>query len=642
MRRMFNSGFVCVVVLVTAAAAPAPEKEKGVMLMNRIGPSKVGLFIANADGTGERKLLSTDTFDYGPSFSPDGRWIVFTSERDGEGTGQADIYRVHPDGKDLERLTTDSAMEDAGVLSPDGTKLVYASTKGGARTTNIWVMDLKTRKASRLTGSADNKIAETMNSYFRPSWSADGKWIAFTSDDGEKWAGAEAGAGVGHSQPLHVYIMRADGTDMRRVTNDSSVVNGSPKWSADGKTLVVYELATKDTFQARMTGTQGLANSGIISQIYRLDVASGAKTPVTTGTGLKTSPQFLPDGRIGYLVKALPRDSQEPRGVLYSDGAHGPAGVIRGPSWSPDGKLVVYFKLDIKNRPQYTSLYSWDKTRQYRYTDVFPTLCARSGKLALTDLDFPVGNPTASVSVMNPDGSERKLVFQRQDGAAMVPTWSPDCQWVAFGFGTFFGGRSARPADIRMVKWDGSETRELHAEGGLNIGFPAWSPDGKSIVYRVWGKDGEGRDQRGLRAYDVAGKTTKTLTTLWDNFPFFSPSGDRIVFTRQMPDSDFEVFSMKPDGTDQLRLTATRGADAHATWSEDGKEIWFESSRTGFKDEATLYDASPQPYAQIFLMNRDGTNVRQLTDSKWEDSMGVYLPDRRQAGGDKTALQSRE
>jgi Tol biopolymer transport system component len=92
-----------------------------------------------------------------------------------------------------------------------------------------------------------------------------------------------------------------------------------------------------------------------------------------------------------------------------------------------------------------------------------------------------------------------------------------------------------------------------------------------------------------------------------------------------MPDADFEVFTMKADGSDVKRLTTTRGADAHATWSADGREIWFESSRTGFKDEAALYDTSPQPYAQVFLMNRDGTHVRQLTDSKWEDSMGVYL-----------------
>ncbi len=162
---------------------------KDIMLMNRIGPSKMELYVANADGSDEHRLLpDSQGLDYDPSFSSDGKWIVFTSERDPEGTGQADIWRVHPDGSGLERLTTETSMEDAGVLSPDGTKLAFVSTQGGARTTNIWVMDLKTRRARNLTGDGRSEPAPTMNSNFRPAWSPDGKWIAFTSDRGEKWA----------------------------------------------------------------------------------------------------------------------------------------------------------------------------------------------------------------------------------------------------------------------------------------------------------------------------------------------------------------------------------------------------------------------------------------------------------------------
>ncbi|MEO6340568.1 MAG: hypothetical protein ABIO39_11050 [Caulobacteraceae bacterium] len=622
MRRGWRMGAALGVGLLGAFASPALAK--GVMLMNRIGPSKMELYVANADGSNERRLMPASTgLDYDATFSPDGKWIVFTSERDAEGQGQADIWRIRPDGSGLERLTTDPAMEDAGVLSPDGTKLAYVSTKGGARTTNIWVLDLKTKRARNLTSDGKTEPSLTMNSFFRPAWSPDGQWIAFTSDRAEKWAGAEMGAGVGHSQPLSVYVIKADGTGMRRVTQTTPAAStGSPRWSADGRKLIAYEVSTKDTMNARMGGFTGNA-VGTPSQIVEVDVATGAKTAVTSGPGLKTSPAYLPGGRIGYLIKGTPKDGPEV-GIVYSTGEKGPKGFVRNPSWSPDGKQVVYYKFDIKNRAQYTRLYSWDKTREYRYTDVFPILCTKSGKLALTDLDFPTGNPTASVSVMNPDGSDRKKVFQRPDGAALMPTWSPDCQWIAFGVGTFFGGRSFRPANVQMVKWDGSETKEL-TQGQLNLGFPAWSPDGKTIVFRAWGKE-DGKDVRGLRAVNLADNKITTLTTIWDNFPFFSPSGDRIVFTRQLPTTDFEVFSMKPDGTDVVRLTSTSGADAHATWSADGKEIWFESSRSGFKDEAPLFDTSPQPYAQIYLMNRDGTNVRQMTDSKWEDSMGVYLP----------------
>jgi Tol biopolymer transport system component len=609
---------------VAAVAMAGPVAAREVMLMNRIGPSKMSLYVANADGSGERRLLpDSNGLDYDAAFTPDGQWIVFTSERDAEGTGQADIYRVRPDGTGLERLTRDTSMEDAAAVSPDGRYLAYVSTKGGARTANIWVMDLKTKKARNLTGDGKKAPPVTMNGYFRPSWSPDGKWIAFSSDRGERWIGAETGAGAGHSHPTSLYVIRADGTGMRRLTSTTpDTAFGTPKWSPDGRKLVAYEIPTRETFGARMHGF-GIAALGATSQIVEIDVETGERKVLTEGPGLKVNPEYLPGGRLGYLVKTSGREGTPEKGVTYSDGTMGPKGDVRTPSWSPDGKLVVYSRFDTKNRDHWTRLYSWDKSREYRYTDVFPTVCPKTQRIAQTDLDFPFGNPTASLTVMNVDGTDRKKIFQRQDAASLMPTWSPDCEWIAVGVGAFFGGRGFAPANVFLVKADGSESRQL-THSTVNAGFPAWHPDGRTMIYRVWGREDE-PEKRGLRAMDLTTNTHTVLTTEWDNFPFISPQGDRVVFTRRMPDFDFEVFTMKPDGTDVKRVTDTSGADAHATWSADGKQIWFSSSRSGFKDEAAMFDISPQPYAQVFLMNRDGTNVRQVTDSKWEDSMGTYV-----------------
>jgi len=611
-------------LMIPGVLAAAYAQAAGIMLMNRIGPSKMGLYVSNADGSNEQPLLrDAPGLNYDGRFSADGKWVVFTSERDPQGVGQADVYRVHPDGTGLERLTNDTAMEDAGALSPDGTQLAYVSTLGGARVANIWVMDVRSKRARRLTGHSTSTPPATMAGNFRPSWSPDGRWIAFSSDQGETWAGVDAGAGIGHTQPLSIYIVHPDGSGLRRVTSvDPTLTIGSPSWSVDGKSLLVYEGKTADTMFGRMGGFSG-NRIPMVTQIFEIAVQSGEQRQVTNVPGLKTSPQYLPDGRVGYLIKGALKDGPE-LGIAYSDGSRGVAGDIRSPSWSPDGKRVVYYRFDPSNRAQFTPLYSWDSNRENRYTDVFPTFCPKNGRLAITDLNFPIGNPDASLSVMNPDGSDRQRIFHRTDGQALSSSWSPDCQWLAVGFGGFFPARDHMHGNILIVKSDGSEVKNLTESLGsdLNMGFPAWSPDGKTMVYRVWGSE------RGLRAINIADHTVKVLSTEWDNFPFFSPTGDRIVFTRQVqqPSKDFEIFSMRPDGSDVRRLTNMPGADAHATWTADGKQIWFESSRTGFKDEALLYDTSPQPYAQIFLMNRDGSNVRQITDSKWEDSMGVYLP----------------
>src|SRR5690349_20498500 len=99
------------VAVLGAVIACNASAQKDVMLMNRIGPSTMELFIANADGSDEHPLFkSAPGLNYDASFSPDGQWIVFTSERDAEGPGQADIWRAHPDGSGLERLTTSTSL----------------------------------------------------------------------------------------------------------------------------------------------------------------------------------------------------------------------------------------------------------------------------------------------------------------------------------------------------------------------------------------------------------------------------------------------------------------------------------------------------------------------------------------------------
>ena len=103
------------------------------------------------------------------------------------------------------------------------------------------------------------------------------------------------------------------------------------------------------------------------------------------------------------------------------------------------------------------------------------------------------------------------------------------------------------------------------------------------------------------------------------------------MFTRyagdeRFPYDEFDIYTIRPDGTDLKRLTDSEGNDAHSHWSPDGSYALWSSSRFGYKDESPLVINQPQPYAELFIMNADGSNQRPLTDNQYEEGTPAWRP----------------
>jgi Tol biopolymer transport system component len=555
-------------------------------------PLNTDIFVADADGSNPRPFLPHPELDYNASFSADGDWIIFTSERN----ESADIYRAHPDGSRLERLTDDPAFDDQGALSPDGKFLAFVSSRSGQA--DIWILELGTRKLRNITNHPGGD--------FRPAWSPDGQWIAFSSDRDSKKPKGAGGFETLHS--TEIYLIRPDGSGLRRVTHLEAFA-GSPRWSADGKRLLFYKAEITDV--RNITGARRLRGT---TQIATIDPETNEVRLLTSAAGEKWSPQWLAADRIAY-VSGGPEG-----GIEFIRGSVGARGEFGSPSWSPDGRRMVFHREVDHNWPPVSERHSRDPQFRLIRTGVFPSYSPSGVRLIC--MDGTAAILSHAILAMNADGSQRSVLFQDAEKSPLCPVWSPQGDRIAFGLGRFFQTVQGRaPADIALMKNDGTGFRIL-THGTGNHGFPSWSPDGQRLVYRSSGGDNDG-----LFIIDIASGEVNSLITgaTHDNFPAWSPTGDRIAFTSYR-DGDYEIYTIKPDGTDLTRLTHSPGNDAHCAWSPDGKWIAFASQRGGFKDEAVLHPYNPQPYGDIYVMRADGSDVRQLTDNQFEEATPSWLP----------------
>jgi Tol biopolymer transport system component len=165
------------------------------------------------DGRARRRVTTNAAPDYFAAWSPDARFIVFTSDRGGE-----DLFVIGADGRNERRLTTDPRPDWGAAWSPDGSRIAFA---GNSRD-NLEV------EVVNVDGSGRVPLTDHPERDYDPAWSPDGTRIAFTSErDGN----------------ANVYVMNADGTGVTQLTDDPAG-DFRPAWSPDGS-LIAFE-STRD------------------------------------------------------------------------------------------------------------------------------------------------------------------------------------------------------------------------------------------------------------------------------------------------------------------------------------------------------------------------------------------------------------
>jgi Tol biopolymer transport system component len=214
----------------TSAACPAPPD----MSKGYVWPMHESYDIVShaLDGSDFKRLSETPGYDAEATLSPDGKTIVFTSERDGD----LEIYTMATDGTNVKRLTHEPGYDGGPFFSPDGKRIVYRrdaypDDTGLARykellvrhlyrpgVLEIWVMDAD--------GSRKRQVTKLGAASFAPYFHPDGRRIIFASNHPEL-----------HGRNFDLWLIGDDGTGLERLTSEPTF-DGFPMFSPDGKQLV--------------------------------------------------------------------------------------------------------------------------------------------------------------------------------------------------------------------------------------------------------------------------------------------------------------------------------------------------------------------------------------------------------------------
>jgi TolB protein len=190
------------------------------------------LFIADANGKNVRQLTNEKGYDAEATISTDGRKIVFTSVRNGD----LDIYTMNADGSNVRQVTNEPGYDGGAFFSPDGTQIVYRGAHPesdqelaeyrrllGQALVRPSKLDIYVMNAD---GSNKRRVTNIGAASFAPFFHPNGRQIIFSSNMNDP-----------RGRNFDLYLINVDGTGLERVTTFEQF-DGFPMFTRDGKRLV--------------------------------------------------------------------------------------------------------------------------------------------------------------------------------------------------------------------------------------------------------------------------------------------------------------------------------------------------------------------------------------------------------------------
>lgn len=617
--------------------APAGGKLKGGIRPDRVTyttfrPGNWDIYLFHKAGQTPERLTTDPGLDYDPVMSRDGRWVIFCSER----SGNPRLYVLDLQRRGEPRLLIDNdrdSMEDQAALSPDGKWIAFVSTASG--NADIYLLPFRPDKTTPIK-SAKNLTHHPAGD-FRPSFSPDGRRLAFSSD---RDLPVKALSPITRLRSSDIYVLDLANEHLERLT-DAPGWDGSPAWSDDGKSIVFYsQRGLNPTFRDPE------------ARIWIMNADGSNQRVLTPNESLAISPECLPDGRILYSRKtkegqwqivSVDRNGANER--IESDVSNNMSSKSANRYWKPargattgefvahgDGPIDAGIPVGPYRSPFLVEGAPFRRRLPDREIDLYPLRLFTALLNPTRDILLMTNAPGGTnVLVSTIDGRSQRKLFQDESTQSSRTglSWSKDGEWIAFTRGGW--RRPDSESSIWKMRSDGSELQNLSRESPSHDGYPSFSGDGRLIVFRS-GRSGH----FDLYLMNADGTNIRQLTADPANkiFPVFSPNNTQIAFVSDRGQEDAGLFNvylmdLNEDATPAKirQVTDNHVQNGHLAYSYDGKWLLFSSEQGGINDEEPLVEAvvfSAQSYGEIYAYRiADGMLIR-LTHNKWEEGVSSW------------------